>query len=78
MEDFNSYSEKKTATHDKKDMNKNSGGTGGQNLASLITSLASKYNGKSENELLSAIMAEAERSRRVGTLSNEDIDRFAA
>ncbi|PWM70152.1 MAG: hypothetical protein DBX59_11465 [Bacillota bacterium] len=56
------------------------GGTGGanQNLADLIGSLAGKYNGASEADLMKAIVKEAEKGKRNGTLSNADIDRFAA
>ena len=54
------------------------GGKGGQNLADLIGSLAGKYNGASEEELMKAIVKEAEKGKRNGTLSNEDIDRFVS
>ncbi len=54
------------------------GGKGGQNLAELIGSLAGKYNGASEEELMKAIVKEAEKGKRNGTLSNEDIDRFVS
>ena len=43
----------------------------------LIKNLASKYVGASENELISAIIVEAEKGRRNGTLSDSDIDNFA-
>lgn len=55
-------------------------GKGGENgsLADMISSLAGKYNGASEADLMRAIVKEAEKGKRNGTLSNEDIDRFAA
>ena len=47
-------------------------------LSDLIKNLAGKFDGKSENEILSAILKEAERGRKAGTLKDEDIDRFAS
>ena len=44
----------------------------------LIKNLAGKFDGKSENEILSAILKEAERGRKAGTLKDEDIDKFAS
>ena len=41
-----------------------------------IKNFAGKYEGASENELLSEIMKEAEKGRRNGTLTDSDIDRF--
>lgn len=69
MEDFNSYANKsnydKTGAPDKK-------------LSDLIASLAGKYDGANEKELMQAIVREAEKGKRNGTLSNADIDRFAS
>ena len=48
------------------------------NLTDLITSLAKKYNGKDESEILTAILKEAEKGRKNGTLKDGDIDKFAA
>ena len=67
MEDFFSYSQRK-----EEDVNELNG-----DLASLISSLAAKYDGASEGELLSAIYKEAEKGRRNGTLSDKDLDNFA-
>jgi hypothetical protein len=47
-------------------------------LNDLIKNLAGKFDGKSENEILSAILKEAEKGRKAGTLKDEDIDRFAS
>ena len=65
MEDFNSYSKK------------NQQNTPNKNLTDLISSLANKYDGASEKEIMSAIIREAEKGKRHGTLSNADIDKFA-
>ena len=62
MRDFNNYQK---------------GGDKSQTDAmSAIKNFANKYEGASENELLSEIMKEAEKGRRNGTLSDSDIDRF--
>ena len=42
----------------------------------MISSFAKKYEGASQGELISAIMQEAEKGRRNGTLTNADIERF--
>ena len=68
MDDFNSF------------VNNNSEEINGMNkdLVSLVTGLANKYNNASEEDLLKAIYAEAEKGRKNGTLKDSDIDRFAA
>lgn len=63
MEDFNDYV-------------KNGGEPIDKNLFDLVSSLASKYDGKSQNELLTAIYKEAKRGKQAGTLTNADIDNF--
>ena len=47
-----------------------------QDNVSLIKELAKKYEGASEGELIAAIMQEAEKGKRNGTLTNSDIDNF--
>ncbi len=42
----------------------------------LTKKIAAAYNGKSNADMLRGILAEAEKSRRAGTLSDADIDRF--
>ena len=42
----------------------------------LTKKIASAYNGKSNAEMLRSILAEAEKSKRAGTLSNEEIEAF--
>ena len=44
--------------------------------AELAQKLASAYNGKSNMAMLRNILAEAEKSKRSGTLSNEEIEAF--
>lgn len=44
----------------------------------LLNRVASKYEGASENQLLSAIMSEAKKAKANGTLSNKEIENFVA
>ncbi|MBO5285395.1 MAG: hypothetical protein J6B16_00705 [Clostridia bacterium] len=69
MENFNDFSKRESD---------NPTNANNQNLIGLINMLATKYDGKSENELLLAIINEAERSRNAGTLTDSDIDNFCA
>lgn len=65
MQDFNDYA--KTA---------DSAGNG--DLFKIASDMAKKFDGKNANDLLKAIYAEAERGKRNGTLSDADLDKFAA
>lgn len=56
--------------------NQNSNNNQGVDLFKLVTALSQKYDGKSQKELLKAIYEEAEKGKRNGTLSNEQIDMF--
>lgn len=42
----------------------------------LTRKIASAYNGKSNADMLRSILSEAEKSKRAGTLSNEEIENF--
>lgn len=42
----------------------------------LTQKIAAAYHGKSSAEMLGNILTEAEKSKRAGTLSNEEIDAF--
>ncbi|MBQ8685705.1 MAG: hypothetical protein IJ514_06020 [Clostridia bacterium] len=42
----------------------------------LTKKIASAYDGKSSADMLRNILAEAEKSKRAGTLSNEEIESF--
>ena len=46
------------------------------NAEELTKKIAASYNGKSSATMLKNILAEAEKSKRAGTLSNEEIERF--
>jgi hypothetical protein len=70
MQDFNNYAN-------------NQGKSNAQNNAdgdffNLVNSLARSFDGKSQNELVSAVFEEAKRGKMNGTLTNADIDRFSA
>ena len=47
-------------------------------IAEQFSALASAYEGKNADEIMKAILTEAERGRKNGTLSDDDIDNFAA
>lgn len=44
----------------------------------MLKNIAGRYEGASESELISAILAEAMKSRAAGTLSDSEIDSFVA
>lgn len=48
----------------------------GLDLVKLMTALSQKFDGKNQNELLRAIYEEAEKGKRNGTLTNEQLDYF--
>lgn len=64
MRDFNNY--------------KPNGNNQNQGAYDMLKNFASKYEGASKSDLISAIKKEAEKGRRNGTLSNKDIDNFAS
>lgn len=66
MRDFNSYEKNQTTKQGLNDDAMNS-----------LRNLAGKYEGASETDLISAIMLEAEKGRKNGTLSDADVDNFA-
>ena len=48
------------------------------NLFDMVSGIAKEFDGKDQNELLKAIFDEAKKGKQNGTLSNADIDNFAA
>ena len=74
MQDFDSFSKQVN------DMPKGGNFNSGDNytITELVKSLCGKFDGKSENELLSAIFKEAEKGRKNGTLKDEDIEKFVS
>ena len=69
MQDFNDYV-KEHGDNENNGINKN--------LYDLVASLSSRFDGKSQSELIRAIYEEAKKGKRNGTLSNSDIDNFVA
>ncbi len=72
MQDFNSYvsNQKDKKANDKIADNMD------KNLYNLIGSLAGRFDGKSQSELIKAIYDEAKKGKQNGTLTNEEIDNF--
>lgn len=70
MQDFNSFADggEKERSDD----------VGAKNIFELVNELSARFDGKSTNELLSAIYKEARKGKEKGTLTNDDIDSFAA
>ncbi len=56
------------------DNNQGSNDNGG--LLKVLTALSKKFDGKSEEELITAIEEEADRRKKAGTLTDESIERF--
>lgn len=75
MKDFKSYSNQNGKPNAQ---NGAQSGTDGNlnSTVDLANTIARAMNGKNERQILSTILAEAERGKRAGTLSNEDIDKF--
>lgn len=48
----------------------------GATAEELTKRIVSAYNGKSNADMMQKILAEAEKGKRAGTLSNEEIDNF--
>ncbi len=48
------------------------------NLFRMVNDIARKFEGKDQNELLKAIFDEAKKNKKNGTLTNAEIDNFAA
>ena len=71
MQDFNSFAnEQKAKGKAPEGMDKN--------LYNLVSSLAGKFDGKSQSDLIKAIYDEAKKGKQNGTLSDADIDGFVA
>lgn len=47
-------------------------------LSDAALKVEREYGGKSERDILGAILAQAEKGKREGTLTNADIDRFCS
>ena len=72
MKDFNSYAREENGE-------KGAGtGSGSVDPFELFSKLSREYEGKSSDEMIRAIIKEAEKGRKNGTLTDSDIDNFAS
>ena len=83
MKDFNSYVNGQGNGSDKgRGANQNTGSgdflNGSIDISTVLNALAGKYEGADEKEIISAIIAEAEKGRRNGTLTDEALKSFEA
>lgn len=69
MKDFNTFTSEKETQDETLDFS---------NPMQVFARLAEKYEGKSADEIMLAIIKQAEISRKKGTLSDSDIDNFAS
>ncbi|MDY5819830.1 MAG: hypothetical protein SPJ70_00745 [Candidatus Borkfalkiaceae bacterium] len=67
MKDFSEFT-----PQEKKETN------GSGDINSQFMKFASAYEGKSADEVMSAILAEAENGKKNGTLTDADVDKFAS
>ncbi len=70
MQDFNEYIKNQNRSNPESNFN--------GNIFNLVNSLAGKFDGKSQNDLMKAIYEEAKKGKQNGTLKNSDIDNFAS
>lgn len=73
MKDFNSYVNNERASGDRSEGVENYGGI---DVSALLRALAGKYEGADEDAVIAAIVAEAERGRANGTLTDDDLLNF--
>ncbi len=74
MKNFKDY--ESNAQMPKMDSAKRAGEQENISADELIQRLARTYNGKSNGNMLAQILKEAEKSKRAGTLTNQEIDVF--
>lgn len=67
MKDFSEFT-----PQEKKETN------GSGDINSQFMKFASAYEGKSADEVMSAILAEAEKGKKNGTITDADVDKFAS
>ncbi len=78
MSDFNSFVNDNPKRQTGRGEQPESSSQSGIDINSIISMLAGKYEGASEDEIIAAIISEAEKSRRNGTLTDRDLDNFQA
>lgn len=70
MKDFKSFS------NDNNGQRAESNAFEGDKGVNLIKNVAASMQGKSQGDIMKAVIAEAERGKREGTLTNADLDNF--
>ncbi|MBR2337304.1 MAG: hypothetical protein IKA61_05125 [Clostridia bacterium] len=70
MKDFNSFQGSQGSRDEKLNFN--------GSPYEMFASLSKKYEGKSSDELMQAILKQAEQGRKNGTLTDSDIDNFVS
>lgn len=80
MEDFNEFAKKKNKSENGADgeniFDRFRGLNGAQEMFDFVKNTAKRFDGKSQNDIMRAILEEAERGKKSGRLTNADIDRF--
>lgn len=77
MGDFKSYKASGDSVNGGSDGARGRSADGGEKQAvDLAAALAKAFAGKSEGQIFSTIIAQAEEGKKKGTLTNEDIDNF--
>ncbi len=75
MRDFNDYVKNEQGSNNK---NSNNSNTSGDNIMRMVSSLAGKFDGKNQSDLIKAVYQEAKKGKKNGTLTNADLDNFSA
>jgi len=76
MNDFKSYSSENSNGGGQSNGGENKKSADVNNTVELAKILSRAMSGKSETQILRTIIAEAERGKREGTLTNADLDNF--
>ena len=76
MKDFKSYSENQPENNPPQSSGGNGSTASYNNTVELAKVLTKAMAGKNEGQILHTIIAEAERGKREGTLTNADLDNF--
>ncbi len=77
MKDFKSYSQDQPENHPSNTPDKGAESSAAyNNTVELAKVLTKAMSGKNETQILHTIIAEAERGKREGTLTNADLDNF--
>lgn len=78
MKDFKSYSNEQPERKPEQGAQNSDSATNVNNTVELAKVLTRAMSGKNEGQILRTIIAEAERGKREGTLTNADLDNFYA